>query len=80
MVRREWNGSGETGGVNEKYLRLNTLRDGFGIGPLIKNHSQGEEMCIDRFGSKDSFSTRPYTCSGSKEPSAFRDSSNTFQL
>lgn len=43
--------------VNEMYLRLNTLRDRFGIGLLIKNHSEGEVMHRDRFRSKDSFCT-----------------------
>lgn len=69
MARRKWNGSGEMREVNEMYLRLNTLRDRFGIGPLIKNHSEGEVMRRDRFRSKDSFSTLPYSRSGSREPS-----------
>lgn len=46
--------------VNEMYLRLNTLRDRFGIGPLIKNHSEGEVMQGDRVRSKDSFCTLLY--------------------
>lgn len=69
MVRRKWNGSGEMREVNEMYLRLNTLRDRFGIGPLIKNHSEVEVMWTDRVGSKDSFSTLPYSRSGNREPS-----------
>lgn len=48
MARRKWNGSGEMKGVNEMYLGLNTLRDRFGIGPMIKNHSEGELMQRDR--------------------------------
>lgn len=63
--RRKWNGSGEMREVNEMYLRLNTLRDRFGIGPLIKNHSGGEVMRRDGVRSEDSFSTSPY----SREPS-----------
>ena len=54
MARRKWNGSGEMREVNEMYLRLNTLRDRFEIGPLIKNHSEGEVMRRDRVRSKDS--------------------------
>lgn len=33
--------------VNEMYLGLNTLRDRFGIGPLIKNQSEGAVMWGD---------------------------------
>lgn len=65
MALRKWNGSGEMREVNEMYLRLNTLRDRFGIGPLIKNHSEGEVMRRDRVRSEDSFGTLPY----SREPS-----------
>lgn len=57
MAQRKWNGSGEMREVNEMYLRLNTLRDRFGIGLLIKNHSEGEVMHRDRVRSKDSFCT-----------------------
>lgn len=69
MGRRKWNGSGEMREVNEMYLRLNTLRDRFGIGPLIKNHSEGEVMRRDRVRARDSFSTLPHSHSGSREPS-----------
>lgn len=55
--------------VNEMYLGLNTLRDRFGIGPLIKNHSEGELMRRDRVRSEDSFCTLPYSLSGSRGPS-----------
>lgn len=48
MAWRKWNGSSKMREVNEMYLGLNTLRDGFGIGPLIKNHSEGELMLRDR--------------------------------
>lgn len=40
--------------VNEMYLGLNTLRDRFGIGPLIKNHSEGELMWSDGVEAGDS--------------------------
>lgn len=49
--------AGEMREVNEMYLGLNTLRDRFGIGPLIKNHSEGELMRRDRVRSEDTFST-----------------------
>lgn len=52
MAPRKWNGSSEMREVNEMYLGLNTLRDGFGIGPLIKNHSEGEGMWKDRVRSQ----------------------------
>lgn len=69
MAQRKWNGGGEMREVNEMYLRLNTLRDRFGIGPLIKNHSEGEVMRRDRVRSEDSFSTLPCSRSGCGEPS-----------
>lgn len=50
--------------VNEMYLGLNTLRDRFGIGPLIKNHSEGELMRRDRVRSE-----RHIQHSGSRGPS-----------
>lgn len=53
MAQRKWNGSGEMREVNEMYLGLNTLRDRFGIGPLIKNHSEGELMWRDRVRPRD---------------------------
>ena len=69
MAQRKWNGSGEMREVNEMYLRLNTLRDRSGIGPLIKNHSEGEVMQRDRVRSKDSFDTLTYSRCGSSQPS-----------
>lgn len=47
--------------VNEMYLGLNTLRDRFGIGPLIKNHSEGELMWRDGVESGDSLGALPYS-------------------
>lgn len=67
MVQWKWNGSGEMREVNELYLRLNTLKDRFGIGPLIKNHSEGEVTQRDRVRSKESLAILPYSCSSRTE-------------
>jgi hypothetical protein len=45
--------------VNEMDLTLNTLRDMFGIGSLIKNPSRPAVMQGDRVRPKDSFTTLP---------------------
>lgn len=58
--------------VNEMYLRLNTLRDGFGIGPLIKNHSEGEEMQRDRVRSKIHSALCRYSGSRDSSESVYR--------
>lgn len=61
MAQRKWNGSGEMREVNEMYLGLNTLRDRSGIGPMIKNHSEGDVMWRERVRATDKFRAQDYS-------------------